>query len=338
MSIYSGKESVFKYFEEITQIPRHTGKEKAIADYIAGCNQKHHHELKIDSDGNILIYVPSSTGYENEPTILLHADLDMPYEQDDDSDRDLTVEGLDLNLAGSCLYAEGSSLGAAGAFGIAAMLMIMNDDELRHPKLQLLFTAGRYDGMRGAGGFDASSLYGKDHILISLTGTDSSVFLIGKNPDRKCMHHAWTYGYAIPVCLKAIMYRNMQHIPTSIRPAAEETEVDLLKAALEEVASDFNENIRFDAMIMGPDIDGEGHPGESVTVASIQECYNLLRQLLLTKEQAYTELYAYDKDSVRQFETPGSSGSVTDGEDSGEGTKTDPEGDMLWPLRKTEKN
>ena len=301
MAIYSGKESIFRYFEEITQIPRHTGEEKAIVEYIVKCNEKRGHELITDEYGNVLIYVPATKGYENEATVILQSHLDMCYEQDDDSDRDLTKEGLDLNLSGVRLYAEGSSLGATSAFGIAAMLMIMNDEELNHPKLELLFTSRRYDGMEGARKFDASSLLGVNHILISLCGTDSSVYLIGNNPDKKCMHHDWTYGFDIPVCLKALMYQNLMHSTTIIRPSRDESEIDILKESIEKTAEEFGEAIRFDAMIMGPDITEADTPGESILVSSMQETYNLLKQLLLTKDRAYEDLLEYDEDSIRQF-------------------------------------
>ncbi|MCR5688084.1 MAG: AAA family ATPase [Lachnospiraceae bacterium] len=302
MAIYSGKESIFRYFEEITQIPRHSGDEKAIVEYIVKCNEKRGHELSIDEYGNVLIYVPATEGYENEATIILQSHLDMYYEQDDDSDRDLTKEGLDLTLSGVRLYAEGSSLGATSAFGIAAMLMIMNDEELDHPKLELLFTSRRHEDMEGARKFDASSLLGVSRILISLCGADSSIFLIGNNPDKKCMHHDWTYGFDIPVCLKALMYQNMMHSATTIRPSHDESEIDILKESIEKIAGEFGESIRFDAMIMGPDIAEADTPGESILISSMQETYNLLKQLLLTKDCAYKDLLEYDEDSIKQFE------------------------------------
>ena len=73
MAIYSDRESVFGYFEEITKIPRNTGDEKAIGDFIFECNKKRCHEIVKDEYGNILIYVEATEGYEDEAPITLHS-------------------------------------------------------------------------------------------------------------------------------------------------------------------------------------------------------------------------------------------------------------------------
>ncbi|MCR4793246.1 MAG: AAA family ATPase [Lachnospiraceae bacterium] len=300
MAIYSDKVPLLHYFEEVTRIPRHTGCEKAIGDYIVSCNEKRHHDLRTDDKGNILVYVEATEGYEDEPVIILQTHLDMIYEQDSDSDRDLTKEALGLILDGNALFADGSTLGAASAYGIASMLTVMNDESLPHPALQLLFTTGRYDDMKGARNFDASSLYGNRHILISLTGTNEYEFIVGGDADENGECHDWTYGFRTPVCTKAVcQHYAVTHVSSGIASAHSETEVDILKAGLEDVADSFGEAIDFDAMIMGPTIIDPDSPGESIHVSSMMFTFKVLEKLLAAKESEYEKLLEKNGEKMR---------------------------------------
>ena len=169
-------EPVLKIFEEITRIPRHSGKEEGIGEYVRSHYNKDIHKIMTDDWGNILVSLPASEGYENDKPIIIHSRLDMIYEQDSDSERDLTKDELDLIKAGDRLYAEGSSLGASSAVGLAMMISLMDDPSLVHPKLQLLFTARTYPEAEGAKKYDTSLLFSGRAAFITLTGVKEGVF------------------------------------------------------------------------------------------------------------------------------------------------------------------
>ena len=56
---------VFKYFEEISQIPRGSGNEKAISDYMVKFAKERNLYVVQDSVNNILIKKEGTVGYEN---------------------------------------------------------------------------------------------------------------------------------------------------------------------------------------------------------------------------------------------------------------------------------
>lgn len=53
---------VFKYFEEICQVPRPSKKEEKIIAYLKAFGVKHNLETNVDEAGNVLIKKPSHSG------------------------------------------------------------------------------------------------------------------------------------------------------------------------------------------------------------------------------------------------------------------------------------
>ena len=62
---------VWKYFYEITQVPRPSKKEGKIIRYLENFADQHHLPLKKDAVGNILISKAATPGYEQLPTVVL---------------------------------------------------------------------------------------------------------------------------------------------------------------------------------------------------------------------------------------------------------------------------
>jgi dipeptidase D len=59
---------VFKYFEEICQVPRPSKKEEKMIAYLKAFGAKHNLETKVDEAGNVLIKKPATPGKENLQT------------------------------------------------------------------------------------------------------------------------------------------------------------------------------------------------------------------------------------------------------------------------------
>jgi dipeptidase D len=57
-------EKVFYYFEEISKIPRCSGKEKQISDYLYNFAKSRNLEVIQDEHLNVIIKKPASRGYE----------------------------------------------------------------------------------------------------------------------------------------------------------------------------------------------------------------------------------------------------------------------------------
>ena len=75
---------VFKYFEEICQVPRPSKKEEKMIAYLKAFGAKHNLETKVDEAGNVLIKKPATPGKENLQTVVLQSHIDMVCEKNND--------------------------------------------------------------------------------------------------------------------------------------------------------------------------------------------------------------------------------------------------------------
>ena len=71
MNVLKGLEpqSVLKYFEEISQIPRGSGNEKEISDFLVNFGKSLGLETIQDESLNVIIRKPATPGYENAPGV-----------------------------------------------------------------------------------------------------------------------------------------------------------------------------------------------------------------------------------------------------------------------------
>lgn len=168
---------LWKHFDEIRKIPRCSGDEKAVADYIVSVAKKHGCEYKRDSVNNVVIRVPASPGKENAPVIILQGHMDMVGEKDSHIQFDFTRDPIQLRLDGDWLMAQGTTLGADNGVGIAAGLAILEDDSMVHGPLELLFTVDEETGLTGASHIEPGLLAGKT--LLNLDSEEEGVFFIG---------------------------------------------------------------------------------------------------------------------------------------------------------------
>lgn len=70
-----------KYFEEISKIPHGSYNEKSLSDYIVNIAKELGYRYLQDEMGNVVIYKPATSGYENHDTVILQAHIDMVCEK-----------------------------------------------------------------------------------------------------------------------------------------------------------------------------------------------------------------------------------------------------------------
>lgn len=68
---------VFKYFSEISKIPRCSGNEKEISDYLVNFGKERGFDVYQDEALNVYMKKKASPGYENAPTVILQGHMDM---------------------------------------------------------------------------------------------------------------------------------------------------------------------------------------------------------------------------------------------------------------------
>lgn len=167
---------VFSYFEEISKIPRGSGNNKKISDYLVLFANEHKLEYKQDIYQNVIIIKEASEGYENLPTLILQGHMDMVCEKEAGIEHDFTEEGLEIYVQGDFVCAKGTTLGGDDGIAIAYALAILADEKLKHPRLEVIITTDEEIGMDGAFGLDTSSLLGK--YLINIDSEEEGTFLV----------------------------------------------------------------------------------------------------------------------------------------------------------------
>lgn len=150
---------VFEIFEELSLIPRGSGNEKGVADYIDAFASKLGLFVLRDETGNVFVRKNATAGYENVEPLLLQGHMDMVCEKNADVEHDFTKDGLKLSVKDGFLWADGTTLGADNGIAVAYMLALLETNE--HPTLECLFTVEEETGLAGAKGFDCSHITAK---------------------------------------------------------------------------------------------------------------------------------------------------------------------------------
>ena len=169
-------ELVFKYFEEISQIPRGSGNEKEISNFLYKFAKDLGLEVIQDEHLNILIRKPATEGYENCPGVILQGHMDMVCEKNKDSDHDFEKDPIDLRIIDDMIYANGTTLGADNGIAVAMGLAVLASNDLAHPSLEVLITSNEEAGMTGANGLDGGILKGK--YIINLDSEEEGYLLV----------------------------------------------------------------------------------------------------------------------------------------------------------------
>ena len=141
---------VWKYFAEISLIPRGSKNETAISKYLVDTAKKLGLEARQDAAGNVLARKPASAGREKAASVCLQGHMDMVCEKNKDTAHDFLRDPLKLVRDGNFLRASGTTLGADNGIAVAACLAVMEDKSLAHGPLELLFTVDEETGLTGA--------------------------------------------------------------------------------------------------------------------------------------------------------------------------------------------
>ena len=170
-------QEVFKYFDQILQIPRPSKKEGKIRKFLIDFAKEHNLQYSVDDTGNVLIYKPATKGKENAPTVILQSHMDMVPEKRTDLEHNFETDPIEAYIDGNWIRTKGTTLGADDGIGIAATLAVLASDSLEHPPIEALFTVDEETGMTGAFGIKPNFLKGE--ILINLDSEDEGELFIG---------------------------------------------------------------------------------------------------------------------------------------------------------------
>ena len=167
---------VFKYFEEISKIPRGSKNERQISDYLFKFAKDLGLEVIQDKGLNIIIKKPASKGYEDAPTVILQGHMDMVCEKNKDTVHDFEKDPIKLVVKGDDIYADGTTLGADDGIAVAYAMAILADDTIEHPAIEVLLTTDEETGMSGAMALEKESVSGK--IILNMDSEEEGYLLV----------------------------------------------------------------------------------------------------------------------------------------------------------------
>lgn len=168
---------VFFYFEELCQIPHGSGNVEKISDYLREFARNRGLAVIQDEVKNIIIIKEATVGYEKEPPVMIQGHMDMVAVHKPEYDIDMTRDALKLVVNGDKIYAEGTSLGGDDGIAVAYALAILDDDNIPHPRLEIVITVDEETGMDGAREIDLSMLKAKR--LLNIDSEEEGIFLTG---------------------------------------------------------------------------------------------------------------------------------------------------------------
>lgn len=170
---------VIQYFAEISKIPRKSGEEKKIREYLETFAKERNLNYVKDEYDNIIIYKPATKGRENEETLAFQAHTDMICEKDAGVQHDFSKDPIVLYKEGDDITANGTTLGADNGIGVAYMLAIL-DSDISIPNLECIFTVQEETTMIGAIKIDEKNI--KARKIISLdNGKEGKILISSAN-------------------------------------------------------------------------------------------------------------------------------------------------------------
>ena len=163
-------DKTIQFFKEIAKIPRESGDEEKIADYLCEFAKIRNLEYQKDQWNNVFIKKKTS----NQPPIILQAHTDMVCEKLPEKDFNFKTDAIEIIEENGYLRANGTTLGADNGIGVAQILTVLDSDIACN--IEAVFTVSEETSMEGASNFDTTQLKGKQ--LLNLDGFEENTIII----------------------------------------------------------------------------------------------------------------------------------------------------------------
>lgn len=169
--------AIWRNFDDLTQIPRPSGHAEKIQQFLLDFAKRVGVEAFKDPAGNIVMRKPATPGYENRKTVLLQAHMDMVPQKAPDSTHNFVIDPIETYIEDGWVHAKGTTLGSDDGIGVAAIMGIMEDNDLKHGPVEALITRDEETGMYGANELPEGELH--SDILMNLDSELWGKFVIG---------------------------------------------------------------------------------------------------------------------------------------------------------------
>ena len=177
MNIDEKYEKLITFFKELSKVPRNSKKEERIAEFLCNFAKERNLWYRKDNFNNVLIKRKASIGYEDRKTIMFQAHTDMVCEKTKDSTHNFDTDPIEIIDEGDILRAKDTTLGADDGIGVAYLLLLLDDKDIKLPAIECLFTTQEEIGMNGARAFDYSDINAS--YLLNLDGEEENTAIVG---------------------------------------------------------------------------------------------------------------------------------------------------------------
>lgn len=157
-------DEVLAEFEKIAAIPRPSGHEKKVSDFLKEHLTALGFSVAQDANNNLIADLSATAGFENAPRVALQGHIDMVCVADDGKNFSPTTDAIKLVRGKNYLSADGTSLGADNGAGIA-MAICAAKRAKRHGPLRIILTVDEERGMTGAISLDEKYLRDVDFFI-----------------------------------------------------------------------------------------------------------------------------------------------------------------------------
>lgn len=170
-------DSILHYFQEIANIPRKSGHEQAISNYIKDWALNLGLDVFQDEHYNLIIKKAGTEGYESHEPVILQGHMDMVCTKLESVEHDFINNPISLHVENGILHANGTTLGADDGFAVAYGMAILASTSIAHPPLEVVFTVEEETTFKGVKTLDYSHLQGKR--LVNMDGESMNEVTIG---------------------------------------------------------------------------------------------------------------------------------------------------------------
>ena len=167
---------VIKFFKEISDIPRESGNEEKICEYLVDFAEKRKLEYVYEKEvRNVII----RKKVNDEEFIAFQAHTEMICEKEDTSTHDFLKDPIRLIKDGDFIKADKTTLGADNGIGVAFMLAILDSKDLNR-NVECIFTSEEETTMLGAINLDENDVLSKRIISLD-NGKDYKMTISSAN-------------------------------------------------------------------------------------------------------------------------------------------------------------
>lgn len=170
-------QEVFRYFKEISDVPRSSSHNEKISAYLVNFAKEHELEYYQDESGNVIIWKEGTPGYENSDMVMIQGHMDIVAEKSEDSTHDFQNDPLELIVDGDTLTANKTTLGADDGAAIAMGLALLDSTDIPHPPLEFIATVDEEIGMLGAYALDGSKI--RSRKVINIDSEEEGIITVG---------------------------------------------------------------------------------------------------------------------------------------------------------------